>query len=87
MDLQAVVLAGGMGSRLFPLVHDTFPKCLLPVANRPLISFQLELLEKSGLTSVIIATNECYAPVLKLALDGFKGRLNIDLQVTKNGRS
>jgi choline kinase len=46
-EFQVVILPGGAGRRMFPLIEDT-PKCLLPVANRPLLSYQLELLERVG---------------------------------------
>ena len=43
----AVILAAGRGSRMYPLT-DECPKCLLPVANRPLIWYPVQLLERSG---------------------------------------
>ena len=43
----AVVLAAGRGSRMYPLSEE-FPKCLLPVANKPLIWYSVQLLERSG---------------------------------------
>ena len=54
MEFQAVVLADhddGSGTRLYPLLEST-PKSLLPVAGRPLIAYQLALLERSGFTEV-----------------------------------
>jgi len=48
-EFQPVILAGGFGSRLGVLVEESsVPKPLLPVANRPLLSYQLDLLEKAG---------------------------------------
>jgi hypothetical protein len=48
-EFQPVILAGGYGSRLGVLVEESsVPKALLPVANRPLLSYQLDLLEKAG---------------------------------------
>lgn len=52
--LQAVILAGGKGTRLRPVTVDR-PKPLLPVANRPLISHQLRHLAASGVTDVTLA--------------------------------
>lgn len=46
-ECQAVILAGGTGTALYP-VTDTVPKPLLPVAGRPLLLYQLELLEHAG---------------------------------------
>lgn len=51
-EFEPVILAGGFGSRLGVLVEEvSTPKALLPVANRPLLSYQLDLLEKAGFLS------------------------------------
>ena len=50
-EFQVVILAGGNGNRMYPLTEE-IPKCLLPVANRPLLSYQLELLERVGFTGM-----------------------------------
>lgn len=50
--LQAVVLACGDGRRLYPLTQDC-PAPLLPVLNKPLLHYQLELLEKAGYSGVV----------------------------------
>ncbi|KAL3850211.1 hypothetical protein ACJIZ3_012093 [Penstemon smallii] len=54
MDFQVVVLAGGFSKTLDPLVSQEVPKALLPVANRPVISYVLELLEQNDLKNAII---------------------------------
>ncbi|GAB2277972.1 hypothetical protein Dimus_012671 [Dionaea muscipula] len=54
MDFQVVVLAGGTSKKLVPLVSKDIPKALLPVANRPVISYVLELLEQSNLKDLIV---------------------------------
>ncbi len=51
---QAVILAGGGGSRLYPLNSQGMPKVLLPVANRPLLTFPLRMLEESGIKDVLV---------------------------------
>lgn len=43
----AVILAAGRGSRMYPLTEEC-PKCLLPLANRPLIWYPVQLLERAG---------------------------------------
>jgi len=52
---QAVLLVGGAGTRLQPLTY-LMPKALLPVLNRPLISYELELLGRSGVPDVLLTT-------------------------------
>ncbi|XP_059665475.1 uncharacterized protein LOC132311553 [Cornus florida] len=54
MDFQVVVLAGGASKNLVPLVSKEVPKALLPVANRPVLSYVLELLEQSNLKDLIV---------------------------------
>ncbi|XP_062082344.1 uncharacterized protein LOC133788763 [Humulus lupulus] len=54
MDFQVVVLAGGTSKNLVPLVSKEVPKALLPVANRPVLSYVLELLELNNLKDLIV---------------------------------
>ncbi|KAL0370998.1 UNVERIFIED_CONTAM: Translation initiation factor eIF-2B subunit gamma [Sesamum angustifolium] len=54
MDFQVVVLAGGFSKTLVPLVSKEVPKALLPVANRPVLSYVLELLEHNDLKNAIV---------------------------------
>lgn len=51
-EFQVVLLAGGPGSRMSPLSTE-IPKPLLPIANRPMISYQLEFLERCGFSGKI----------------------------------
>lgn len=51
--MKAVIIAGGLGTRLRPLTYNT-PKCLVPVLNRPFIFYQIELLKKHGIQDIII---------------------------------
>ena len=53
---QAVLLVGGLGTRLRPLTYQR-PKALMPVLNRPLISYELELLARHGVRDVILAVS------------------------------
>ncbi|XP_010536148.1 PREDICTED: translation initiation factor eIF-2B subunit gamma [Tarenaya hassleriana] len=54
MDFQVVILAGGVSVNLVPLVSKDVPMALLPVANRPVLSYVLELLESSNLKDLIV---------------------------------
>eukprot|EP01094_Clydonella_sp_ATCC50884_P017526 TRINITY_DN306_c1_g1_i3.p1 TRINITY_DN306_c1_g1~~TRINITY_DN306_c1_g1_i3.p1 ORF type:complete len:249 (-),score=42.31 TRINITY_DN306_c1_g1_i3:183-929(-) len=60
MDMQVVILAGGQGTKMYPLVESTTPKSMMPIANRPMLSYQLEMLEQCGVQSsdVIVVVNE-----------------------------
>src|SRR3989441_7096833 len=52
--LQAVILAGGQGTRLRPLTLAR-AKPVVPLLNRPFLAFQLALLREHGVTDVILA--------------------------------
>lgn len=52
--IQAVILAGGKGTRLAPLT-DNLPKPLVPVLGRPMILYVLEHLRRAGITDVAIS--------------------------------
>jgi NDP-sugar pyrophosphorylase family protein len=54
LDVQAVILAGGKGTRLRPVTVD-LPKPLVPVANRPLVVHQLMYLARLGVRDVTLA--------------------------------
>lgn len=62
-QLQAVVMAGGEGSRLRPLTSN-MPKPMLPVANKPLMEHIIELLKKHGITDVV-ATVQFLSSVIR----------------------
>jgi mannose-1-phosphate guanylyltransferase/phosphomannomutase len=51
--MKALILAAGMGERLRPLTNE-IPKPLIPVANRPLIEYNLQLLKTFGIEEVAI---------------------------------
>ena len=50
-----VIVAGGLGTRISDLYND-IPKCLAPVAGKPILSYQLELALQFGLHKCFILT-------------------------------
>src|SRR5437016_9940961 len=52
--LQAVILAGGQGTRLRPLTLER-AKPVVPLLNRPFLTYQLVLLREHGITDVILS--------------------------------
>jgi len=51
---QAVLLVGGLGTRLRPLTY-ALPKALIPVANLPLIAYEIIPLARAGVKQIIFA--------------------------------
>ena len=56
LPVQAVIMAGGLGTRLRPLTDD-LPKSMLPVGDKPLIERIVEQLRKAGIRRVNLTTH------------------------------
>ena len=52
--MQALILAGGEGTRLRPLTY-TMPKPVLPLAARPYIAYMIDWLARHGVDDVIVS--------------------------------
>lgn len=52
--MEAVILVGGLGTRLRPVVSD-IPKAMAPVNGRPFLEYQLAYLKNNGINRVILA--------------------------------
>ena len=75
MEFQAVVMAVGGGSRMTDLT-SSIPKPLLPVGNKPLIWYPLNLLEHAGFEVVTgITTRE----VQRVLCADFKMKIKLDI--------
>jgi len=53
LDIPVAILAGGLATRLRPLT-EKIPKVLLPVAGKPFLAHQLELLRDQGIRKVVL---------------------------------
>jgi glucose-1-phosphate thymidylyltransferase len=58
--MKGVVLAGGKGTRLYPLTRIT-NKHLLPIYDRPMVTYAIEALVKAGLTELMLVTGGTHA--------------------------
>eukprot|EP00126_Sphaerothecum_destruens_P009114 Sdes_comp20428_c0_seq3m14558 len=78
LDFQAVLLAGGTGSRMCPLTEG-IAKPLLPIANTPMIWYSLKLIENSGFSEVIVLIQNNYKAQLYHFLESYEGKLRMDI--------
>jgi len=51
--VRALLLAAGLGTRLHPLT-DNWPKCLMPIGERPLLEYWLEILYSTKILEVLV---------------------------------
>lgn len=58
--MKGVILAGGKGSRLYPLTYAT-NKHLLPVYDQPMVYYPIQTLVNAGITEVLIVTGDIHA--------------------------
>lgn len=54
--MKGVILAGGLGTRLYPLTHVT-NKHLLPIYNKPMIYYPIQTLVHAGITDILVVTS------------------------------
>lgn len=81
MMLDAVVLAGGLGTRLRSAVPE-LPKCLAPVAGRPFIEILLDELQRQGLRHVVLAVGYRHEQV-RAHLGARYGLIDLDYAIER----
>lgn len=78
--MKAVILAGGLGSRLRPFT-EAIPKPLLPIGEKSILEIQIERLKKYGVDEVYLATNYKSEYIKNFFGDG--SRYGIKLHISK----
>jgi mannose-1-phosphate guanylyltransferase len=73
--MQALVLAGGEGTRLRPLTY-TVPKPVLPLAGRPHIAYVIDWLRRHGVDDVVVSCGHL-AEGMREALARLEGEVRI----------
>ena len=72
MDLKAVLVAGGSGSRLYPFTRYTH-KTLLPLYDKPVIDYALKTIRGAGIRDITIIANEHIGQITKHLGAGLPG--------------
>lgn len=84
-ELPALILAGGAGTRLRPVVSDR-PKPMAAVAGRPFLELQIEWLRRQGVSQVVLCTGHLHRHILDHFGDGRPFGIRIDHSVEPSPR-
>ena len=78
---QAVILAGGRGTRMHPLTLDR-PKPMVPVLGRPFLEYQIEQLREQGFKKVLLLLGYLPEVVQRHFGDGRRFGVEITYSIT-----
>ncbi|MBW2977231.1 nucleotidyltransferase family protein [Candidatus Woesearchaeota archaeon] len=78
--MKAIILAGGLGTRLRPLTN-TIPKPLLLIKGKPIIEHAITNLKKHGISDIILSIGYKAGEIKKYFGDGIKFGVNISYSI------
>jgi len=80
--MKAVILAGGLGTRLRPLTNKK-PKPMLPLGKKPLLEHLIKWIRKNGVKDIVLCVSYLHETIEKHFGDGSKFGMNIEYAVSK----
>lgn len=67
--MMGAILAAGRGSRMWPF-SSSYPKPVLPICNKPLITYQIEMMREIGITDIVVLIGHKGYEITKVLGDG-----------------
>ena len=80
--MKAVILAGGLGTRLRPLTNSK-PKPMLPIGEKPILEHLVEWTKKGGIKSIVLCVSYLRKSIEDYFEDGKKFGVTIEYAVSK----
>ena len=79
--MKAVILAGGLGTRLRPLTNKK-PKPMLPLGKKPLLEYQIEWIKKNGVKEIVLCVSYLHKMIEDYFEDGQKFGVKIEYAIS-----
>ena len=79
--MKAVILAGGLGTRLLPLTKNT-PKPMLPLGNKPILEHLIDWSKKNGVKSFVLCVSHLRKTIEDYFGDGKKFGISIEYAIS-----
>ena len=79
--MKAVILAGGLGTRLRPLTNKK-PKPMLPLGKKPLLEYLIEWIKKNGVKEIVLCVSYLHKMIEDYFEDGQKFGVKIEYAIS-----
>ena len=79
--MKAVILAGGLGTRLRPYTKS-LPKPMLPLGGKPILEYEIEWLKKNGIKEIIVCVSYLRKKIENYFGDGRKFGIKIEYAIS-----
>jgi len=81
--MKAVILAGGLGTRLQPYTNS-LPKPMLPLGEKPILEHLIEWIKKNGVKEIVLCVSYLRKKIEDYFGDGKKFGVKIEYAISKN---
>ena len=81
--MKAVILAGGLGTRLQPYTNS-LPKPMLPLGEKPILEHLIEWIKKNGVKEIVLCVSYLRKKIEDCFGDGKKFGVKIEYAISKN---